>query len=131
MRCRSIIRKPLGAVGVTGTSAANRLAREADLVIAIGTRLSDFTTASKTAFARSESVRFINHQRAELDALKHAALPLVADARASLEELQAALAGWRVSASYASKRVSSKREWEQEVDRIYTCTMVRRSARAR
>jgi 3D-(3,5/4)-trihydroxycyclohexane-1,2-dione acylhydrolase (decyclizing) len=108
----------VGAVGVTGTSAANRLARDADLVIVVGSRLSDFTTASKSAFA-AEDVRFVSINVTELDALKHAAVPLVGDARVSLEELQAALQGWRVSASYASHACSEKRQWEQEVDRIY------------
>src|SRR5438128_5023694 len=68
----------LGAIGVTGTPGANASAREADLVIALGTRLSDFTTASKTAFQNPE-VRFININIADFDAYKHAALPLVAD----------------------------------------------------
>ena len=79
----------LGAIGVTGTPGANITAREADLVIAIGTRLSDFTTASKTAF-QNPNVRFININVAEFDAFKHAALPLVADARVTLEELATA-----------------------------------------
>jgi 3D-(3,5/4)-trihydroxycyclohexane-1,2-dione acylhydrolase (decyclizing) len=108
----------VGAVGVTGTSAANRLARDADVVIVVGTRLSDFTTASKSAFA-AEHVRFISINVTELDALKHSALPLIGDARVSLEELRAALSGWRVSASYASETCVQKREWEREVDRIY------------
>jgi 3D-(3,5/4)-trihydroxycyclohexane-1,2-dione acylhydrolase (decyclizing) len=108
----------VGAVGVTGTSAANRLARDADVVIVVGSRLSDFTTASKSAFA-ADDVRFVAINVTELDALKHAALPLVGDARVSLEELQTALAGWRVSASYASQTCAEKRQWEQEVDRIY------------
>jgi len=86
----------LEAVGVTGTPGANVLARESDLVIAIGTRLSDFTTASKTAF-QNPQVRFININVAEFDAYKHAALPLVADARATLDELREALEGYRVS----------------------------------
>jgi 3D-(3,5/4)-trihydroxycyclohexane-1,2-dione acylhydrolase (decyclizing) len=108
----------VGAVGVTGTSAANRLARDADVVIVVGTRLSDFTTASKSAFA-AERVRFIAINVTELDALKHSALPLVGDARISLEELRAGLAGWRVSAAYLSETCVEKRQWEQEVDRIY------------
>src|SRR2546423_3087184 len=108
----------VGAVGVTGTSAANRLARDADLVIVVGSRLSDFTTASKSAFA-AENVRFVSINVTELDAMKHAALPLVGDARVSLEELQGALEGWRVGASYASAACAEKRQWEQEVDRIY------------
>src|SRR3989440_3932279 len=77
----------LGALGATGTPGANILAREADLVIAVGTRLSDFTTASKTAFQNDE-VRFVNVNVAEFDAHKHAALPLVADARVTLDELR-------------------------------------------
>jgi len=79
----------LGAIGVTGTPGANIAAREADLVIAIGTRLSDFTTASKTAFQNPE-VRFIGINVAEIDAFKHAALPLVSDARVALERLASA-----------------------------------------
>ena len=81
----------LGAIGVTGTPGANIAARDADLVIAIGTRLSDFTTASKTAF-QNPDVRFLNINVAEFDAFKHAGLPLIADARAALEQLGAALA---------------------------------------
>ena len=86
----------LGAIGVTGTFAANIFAREADLVIGIGTRYSDFTTASKTAF-QSPGVRFINVNVAEFDAYKHSALPLVGDARASLEELCAAVGDYRTA----------------------------------
>src|SRR6266511_4420254 len=76
----------LGAIGATGTFAANRLARDADLVIGIGTRYSDFTTASKTAF-QHPGVRFININVTEFDAAKHFALSVVGDARASLAEL--------------------------------------------
>ena len=79
----------LGAVGATGTRGANVIARDADLVIGIGTRYSDFTTASKTAF-QNPDVRFININVAEFDAYKHSALPLVGDARATLEELASA-----------------------------------------
>lgn len=79
-------RQALGAMGVTGTPGANILAREADLVIGVGTRYSDFTTASKTAF-QNPDVRFININVAEFDACKHAALPVVADARVALEEV--------------------------------------------
>ncbi|HEX2457817.1 MAG TPA: 3D-(3,5/4)-trihydroxycyclohexane-1,2-dione acylhydrolase (decyclizing) [Vicinamibacterales bacterium] len=108
----------VGAVGATGTSAANILAREADLVIVVGSRLGDFTTASKTAFAGAH-VRFISVNVTELDARKHAALPLVADAQVTLAELREALTGWRVSASYANEIASLKAAWEREVDRIY------------
>lgn len=108
----------LGAVGVTGTSAANRIAKEADLVIGIGTRYSDFTTASKTAFQNPE-VRFVNVNVAEFDAYKHAALPLVGDARATLEELSEALEGWQTSAAHRERTERLRAEWDEEVDRIY------------
>jgi 3D-(3,5/4)-trihydroxycyclohexane-1,2-dione acylhydrolase (decyclizing) len=94
------------------------MAREADLVIAIGTRLSDFTTASKTAFQHPE-VRFIGINVAELDSYKHAALPLTADARAALEELERMLAGYDVGAEYRARTARFAAEWEAEVDRIY------------
>ena len=109
----------VGAIGATGTSAANRLARNADVVIAVGTRLSDFTTASNTAFANA-GVRVIAVNVAELDAFKLGALPLVGDARVSLEELEAALVGWQVGKSYASRIAGEKENWEREVDRVYS-----------
>src|SRR5579872_3225180 len=89
----------LGAAGVTGTFGANIMMREADLIIGIGTRYSDFTTASKTAF-QNPKVRFINVNITEFDAFKHSALPLVADAREALEVLLKALRGHRVSGAY-------------------------------
>src|SRR6266480_1042707 len=85
----------LGAIGATGTFAANRIAKEADLIIGIGTRYSDFTTASKTAFQHPE-VHFININVAAFDASKHLALPLVGDARVTLEELLTLLDGYAV-----------------------------------
>ena len=109
----------LGAIGVTGTPGANLAARDADVVIAIGTRLSDFTTASKTAF-QSPDVRFINLNVAEMDAYKHAGLPLVADARAGLEQLEGALAGYRVEEAYADCIRQWKDRWERETDRIFS-----------
>jgi 3D-(3,5/4)-trihydroxycyclohexane-1,2-dione acylhydrolase (decyclizing) len=108
----------LGGIGVTGTSAANRIARDADLVIAIGTRYSDFTTASKTAF-QHPAVRFVNVNVAEFDAHKHSALALVGDARATLEELTPMLSGYRVSAEYASEIQRLHDAWDREVQRIY------------
>ena len=108
----------VGAVGATGTSAANRLARNADCVIGIGTRYTDFTTASMTAF-QNPRVRFVNINVAEFDAFKVGALPLVADARTSIEELSAALAGYRVPDPYAAKVREWKLEWEKEVDRLF------------
>ena len=108
----------LGAIGATGTPGANITAREADLVIAIGTRLSDFTTASKTAFQHPD-VRFIGINVAEFDACKQAALPLVADARVTLEELATAVGNYRVSADYAASIANYRDAWEEEVARLY------------
>ncbi|MGB8496123.1 MAG: 3D-(3,5/4)-trihydroxycyclohexane-1,2-dione acylhydrolase (decyclizing) [Candidatus Acidiferrum sp.] len=108
----------VGAVGVTGTPGANILAREADLIIGIGTRYSDFTSASKTAF-QNPDVRFINMNVAEFDAYKHAALPLTGDARATLEELHNAVSGYTVEQSYRLKIAHFCADWEKEVDRIY------------
>ena len=108
----------VGAVGVTGTPGANILAREADLVIGIGTRYSDFTSASKTAF-QNPAVRFININVAEFDAHKHFALALTGDARVTLEELRPAVAGYRVDASHAARISGFRADWEKEVDRIY------------
>jgi 3D-(3,5/4)-trihydroxycyclohexane-1,2-dione acylhydrolase (decyclizing) len=111
-------RSQLGAIGVTGTLAANRIARDADLVIGIGTRYSDFTTASKTAFQRPD-VRFINVNVAGFDAAKHQALGLVGDARATLEELLPLLDGYMVDAEYRATCARLHDAWEGEVDRIY------------
>jgi 3D-(3,5/4)-trihydroxycyclohexane-1,2-dione acylhydrolase (decyclizing) len=111
-------RQNLGAIGVTGTPGANIAAREADLVIAVGTRLSDFTTASKTAF-QNPDVRFLAINVSEFDAYKHAALPLVGDARVVLEHLAAALADYRVGTEYADAIARWKQGWEEETDRIF------------
>ncbi|MGB0387252.1 MAG: 3D-(3,5/4)-trihydroxycyclohexane-1,2-dione acylhydrolase (decyclizing) [Ardenticatenaceae bacterium] len=108
----------LGATGVTGTFAANRVAREADLVIGIGTRYSDFTTGSKTAYLNPD-VRFININVAEFDAYKHHALPLVGDARVTLEELGDLLQGYRVDSEYEAHAKRLHAEWDAEVERIY------------
>jgi 3D-(3,5/4)-trihydroxycyclohexane-1,2-dione acylhydrolase (decyclizing) len=108
----------LGAVGVTGTPGANIVAREADLILGIGTRYSDFTSASKTAF-QNPSVRFININVAEFDAYKHAALPLTGDARTTIAELQIALDGYSVEEGYRNKIKDFRARWENEVDRIY------------
>jgi 3D-(3,5/4)-trihydroxycyclohexane-1,2-dione acylhydrolase (decyclizing) len=108
----------LGAVGVTGTPGANIVAREGDLMIGIGTRYSDFTTASKTAF-QNPAVRFININVAEFDAYKHAALPLTGDARVTIAELQSALGNYQVEQTYRDKIQKLRAQWETEVDRIY------------
>ena len=109
----------MGVVGATGTLAANLLAKDADLVIGIGTRYSDFTTASKTAFQNPE-VRFININVAEFDAYKHSALALTADARTALQELGEALAGYQVEAAYRQRTAELKAAWEAEVDRLFS-----------
>jgi 3D-(3,5/4)-trihydroxycyclohexane-1,2-dione acylhydrolase (decyclizing) len=119
----------LGAIGVTGTLAANRLAREADLIIGIGTRYSDFTTASKTAF-QNPNVRFININVASFDAAKQGALGLVGDARETLTELIGLLAGfaadpdsrlpqYAVDPEYRAVCSRLHDAWEAEVDQIY------------
>jgi 3D-(3,5/4)-trihydroxycyclohexane-1,2-dione acylhydrolase (decyclizing) len=111
-------RQQLGAMGVTGTPGANIAAREADLVIGIGTRYSDFTSASKTAF-QNPSVGFININVAEFDAYKHAALALTGDALVTIVELQRALGDYRIEESYRDKIEKFRAGWEVEVDRVY------------
>jgi 3D-(3,5/4)-trihydroxycyclohexane-1,2-dione acylhydrolase (decyclizing) len=108
----------VGAIGVTGTPGANILARDADLILGIGTRYSDFTTASKTAF-QDPAVRFVNLNVADFDAAKQGALTLVGDARAGLEELTELLAHWQVDPDYRAHCSQLHAEWEAEVDRIY------------
>lgn len=111
----------LGAIGVTGAAGANRIARDADLMIVVGSRLSDFTTASKTAFQHPD-VRFITVNITGFDAGKHQALPLVGDARVTLEEWLPLMQGWQTSATYRERVSREQREWEREVDRIYAGT---------
>ena len=108
----------LGAMGVTGTPGANIIARDADLIIVVGSRLSDFTTASKTAF-QNPNVRFININVAEFDAAKHAALPLVGDARTILSFLVGALDDFRITTDYAQEIENHNKFWLDEVNRIY------------
>jgi 3D-(3,5/4)-trihydroxycyclohexane-1,2-dione acylhydrolase (decyclizing) len=108
----------LGAVGVTGVPGANRIAQDADVVLVVGSRLSDFTTGSKTLFQRP-GVRFIAVNITEFDAGKHQALPLVGDARVALDELRAHLEGWQVTTGYRQRVADEKAAWDQEVDRIY------------
>ncbi|MCI0813270.1 MAG: 3D-(3,5/4)-trihydroxycyclohexane-1,2-dione acylhydrolase (decyclizing), partial [Chloroflexi bacterium] len=108
----------LGAVGATGTAGANIIARDADLVIGIGTRYSDFTTASKTAFQHPD-VRFVNINIAAFDAHKHSGVPLVGDARAAIEALSGALPEYRVSDNYREQVKALNTEWDAEVQRLY------------
>ncbi len=103
----------LGAIGVTGTSAANALAREADLVLAIGTRLQDFTTGSRTMF-ENPACRIIGLNVQPFDGAKHGALPLVGDARATLGEMSAALGGWNSPESWRVRAVSAREAWSAE-----------------
>ena len=108
----------VGAIGATGTSASNILAREADLIIGIGTRYSDFTTASKTAF-QNPCVRFVNINVSEFDAYKHAALALTGDARVTIEELQQSITDYKVDTNYKAKIADLRTAWDKEVDRLY------------
>jgi len=108
----------LGAIGATGTTAANRMAADADVVIGIGTRYSDFTTASRTAFARPQ-VRFVNINVAGADAAKLAGTALTADAREALRALAGALAGWSTAAAYREQGRRLAAEWDEAVGRAY------------
>jgi 3D-(3,5/4)-trihydroxycyclohexane-1,2-dione acylhydrolase (decyclizing) len=106
----------VGGVGATGTTAANRLAAEADLVIGIGTRYSDFTTASRSAF-QNPHVSFVNVNVAGFDAHKHGTqLALIADARETLEALKARLSAHRIGGDYAARIDHERREWNGVVD---------------
>jgi 3D-(3,5/4)-trihydroxycyclohexane-1,2-dione acylhydrolase (decyclizing) len=109
----------LGAVGVTGAFAANRIAADADVVIGVGTRWSDFTTASKTSF-RNPDVQFVNVNVADFDATKLNGIALVADARVTLERLAAALEGHQVEPEYRELAARLNREWDEEVTRLYS-----------
>lgn len=108
----------VGAVGATGTTAANALAREADVVVGIGTRWSDFTTASRSAFA-TPGVRFVNCNIKAFDAAKQAAVAVVGDARSSLASLAEALTGWRVEDAYAREVADLRAAWDGVVERAY------------
>lgn len=108
----------LGGAGVAGTRAANVIAESADLVIGIGTRYTDFTTASKTAF-QSPDLRFVNINVFEHDAHKHAAVPLVADAREAVRELTECLRGHTTDPGYREEIRALNEDWNTEVERLY------------
>lgn len=109
----------LGAVGSTGTTVANRFAAEADLIIGIGTRYSDFTTASRSAF-QDPDVTFININIASFDAVKHGAtVAMVADAREALDALASAVGDFRTSAEYEARVARGKAEWNGIVDAAF------------
>jgi 3D-(3,5/4)-trihydroxycyclohexane-1,2-dione acylhydrolase (decyclizing) len=110
----------VGGIGHTGTATADELARTADLVIGVGTRYTDFTTASGTLFA-ADGVCFLNLNIAPYDGHKLSGLPLIADARAGLEELTQALElhGHRVADAYVAEYAEDKQRWEHRVDACY------------
>ena len=108
----------MGAVGSTGTTAANALAAEADVVIGIGTRWSDFTTASRTAF-QDNGVRFVNINVGRFDAGKHSGLSIVADAREALVALTSALDGYAVDDAYRSRQAALWAEWDASVESAF------------
>jgi len=108
----------LGAIGSTGTTAANAIARDADVVIGIGTRYSDFTTGSRTAF-QNRDVRFVNVNVAGLDAIKQAGIAIQADARETLKALLPLLDGYRVDDSYVAEYTELNAAWEETVQQVY------------
>jgi 3D-(3,5/4)-trihydroxycyclohexane-1,2-dione acylhydrolase (decyclizing) len=108
----------VGAVGATGTTAANALAREADVVIGIGTRWSDFSTASRTAFG-APGVRFINVNIASFDSAKNSGLAVTGDARAAITALSEALSGWQADPAYRARATALAKNWDQTVEQAY------------
>lgn len=105
-----------GPLGITGSASANALAAEADVVLAVGTRLQDFTTASWTAFA--PGVRLVSLNAARFDAVKHGALDLVADADEGLRELTDALGDWRADDAWAARAAHERVKWDAYVDTL-------------
>ncbi|KQY58725.1 3D-(3,5/4)-trihydroxycyclohexane-1,2-dione acylhydrolase (decyclizing) [Aeromicrobium sp. Root495] len=108
----------VGAIGATGTTAADALAAEADLIIGVGTRYSDFTTASRSVFA-AEGVRFVNVNVARIDALKLSAATVVADARLALETFTDELAGWRTDEAHTARATELAAAWDATVEAAY------------
>ncbi|AFM18207.1 acetolactate synthase [Mycolicibacterium chubuense NBB4] len=108
----------VGAVGSTGTTAANALASEADVVIGIGTRYSDFTSASRTAF-NNPDVRFVNINVASLDSVKQGGISVVSDAREALDVLAESLGGYVVSDEYRARAAELMSEWNDTVSEVY------------
>jgi 3D-(3,5/4)-trihydroxycyclohexane-1,2-dione acylhydrolase (decyclizing) len=105
-----------GALGIVGSTSANTLAAEADVVVAVGTRLQDFTTSSWTGF--SSSVRLVSLNAARFDAVKHGAQSVVGDARETLVELSSLLGDWTAPAAFAARAATVKAEWDDEIDRL-------------
>jgi len=111
----------MGSVGVTGTSSANALVEEADVIIAVGTRLQDFTTGSWSVF-RNPDVKFVAINTASFDAAKHNALPVVGDAKVTLPALSAGLGGWAAPAALKDKAVAVKAEWMKAAEKALAPT---------
>jgi 3D-(3,5/4)-trihydroxycyclohexane-1,2-dione acylhydrolase (decyclizing) len=105
-----------GALGIIGSASANALARAADVVLAIGSRLQDFATASWTAFA--PEVRLVHLNAARFDAVKHGAHAVVGDARASLQDLAPGLEGWRVDPAWTMRAHEERASWDSHIDRL-------------
>jgi 3D-(3,5/4)-trihydroxycyclohexane-1,2-dione acylhydrolase (decyclizing) len=108
----------LGGAGVAGTKGANVVAEDADLIIGVGTRFTDFVTSSKTAF-QNPNVRFVNVNVFEHDAIKHAAVALVGDARATIEDLGRLLEGFETSSGFREEVARLNAEWNREVERLH------------
>ncbi|MEV0404988.1 3D-(3,5/4)-trihydroxycyclohexane-1,2-dione acylhydrolase (decyclizing) [Actinoallomurus sp. NPDC050550] len=108
----------VGGIGSTGTSAANALAAEADVVLGIGTRYSDFTTASHTVFGNPD-VRFVNLNVARLDAAKHSAQMVEADAKRGIAALHEALSGWQVDDAYRARTRTLADDWNRKADECF------------
>jgi 3D-(3,5/4)-trihydroxycyclohexane-1,2-dione acylhydrolase (decyclizing) len=107
----------LGSIGATGSLAANQTAEEADLVLLLGTRLSDFTTSSKSQF-QNPDVRFVHVNVCSMDAYKLSSLPLQADAKVTLQSLRSALNGFKISEKYKKVLERRRSEWMDELDRV-------------
>ncbi|MCT2585945.1 3D-(3,5/4)-trihydroxycyclohexane-1,2-dione acylhydrolase (decyclizing) [Actinophytocola gossypii] len=105
-----------GPLGITGSASANALAAEADLVLAVGTRLQDFTTASWSLFG--QDVRLVTVNAARFDAVKHGALALVADAREAMAELAPLLTGWRSGSAWTARATEERARWDAYIDAL-------------
>ena len=110
----------IGSIGVIGSSSANEMAGDADVIIAIGTRLQDFTTGSWTVFRHD--AKFVSVNAARYDAVKHRAVAVVGDARETVAELTAALAGWKADAAWMKKGKAAFAEWNAMLDKVQTVT---------
>ena len=110
----------MGAIGVTGSAIANELAAQADLILAVGTRLQDFTTASRTLF--NPQARLLGLNVNVFDAAKHGGVALVTDARRGLEELEKQLSGWRTPTPWVEQAAGGAKKWHALVDKAVHAT---------